>query len=313
MILRPGERRSNRSRRRVSCPCLNREPHARALTPSNITSVRRGVIIVLSTSLALLFWGFSREERPAAGGEGSGLAAEADSAKRGSPIWQAGYERGDLSHWPVNFCVTSYSCSVSTDPAAPQGRYSARYEVRPGDPKIANGCRAQSSRGADYRSGDYWFRVKTRFPKGYRSSRAYWQIIHQWHESRSDGAVDLATFIGAGLRPFLSGESGGRFYRYWRGPRLQTGVWHDFVYHLKMAPQPSRGFAQVWLNGKRQKMIGGGYRAHGATTSQGLWYPVVGLYQESTSDTRCAGTPGHTLYIDDFRIGRTPQAIGFKR
>jgi polysaccharide lyase-like protein len=274
--------------------------------------VRRALIIVLSTSLALLVWAWSREELPAAAGAGSAmLRDEARPAGRASPIWRADYERGDLSHWPVNFCVASYSCTVSTDPPAPQGRYSARYEVRPGDPKTANGCRAQSSRGVDYRSGEYWFRVTTRFPQGYRSSRAYWQIIHQWHESRSDGAVDLATFIGAGLRPNLSGESAGRFYRYWRGPSLATGVWHDFVYRIKMARNPSRGFAQVWLNGKRQRMVGGGYRAHGATTSQGLWYPVVGLYQKSTSETRCAGTPGHTLYIDNFRIGRTPKAIGF--
>jgi hypothetical protein len=273
--------------------------------------VRRVLIVVVSAGVALLVWACSGEERPAASGEGSGLAIEADSAKKGSPIWRADYERGNLSHWPINFCVAAYSCSVSTDPPAPQGRYSARYEVRPGDRKVANGCRAQSSRGADYRPGEYWFRVKTRFPKGYRSSPAYWQIVHQWHESRSDGAVDLATFIGAGLRPSLSGEAGGNFYRYWRGPPLQTGVWHDFVYHLRMARQPSRGFAQVWLNGKRQKMIGGGYRAHGATASQGLWYPGVGLYQKSTSDSRCAGAPGHTVYIDDFLIGRTPQAISF--
>jgi hypothetical protein len=273
--------------------------------------VRRALIVVLLAGVALLGWACSSEERPAASDAGSGLAIEADSAKTASPIWGAGYESGDLSHWPVNFCVASYSCGVSTYPPAPQGRYSARYEVRPCDPKIANGCRAQSSRGADYRPGEYWFRVKTRFPKGYRASPAYWQLVHQWHESQSDGAVDLATFIGAGLRPTLSGESRGVFYSYWRGPRLQTGVWHDFVYRLKMARRPGRGFAQVWLNGKRQKMIGGGYRAHGATVSQGRWYPVVGLYQESTSDTHCAGTPGHTLYIDDFLIGRTPQAIGF--
>jgi hypothetical protein len=275
--------------------------------------VRRAVIFLLSAGLALLVWACSSEERPAAIDAGSGLAIEADSAKRASPIWRAGYESGDLSHWPVNFCVAAHSCRVSTDPAAPQGRYAARYQVLPGDRKIANGCRAQSSRGADYRPGDYWFRVKTRFPKGYRSSPAYWQIVHQWHESQSEGGVDLATFIGAGLRPQLSGESRGNFYRYWRGPALATGVWHDFVYRIRMARDPSRGFVQVWLNGKRQRMVGGRYRAHGATTSQGLWYPVVGLYQRSTSETHCAGTPGHTLYIDDFLIGRTREAIGFKR
>jgi Polysaccharide lyase len=274
--------------------------------------VRRALIVVVSAGMALLVCACSGEERPAAGGAGSGLAIEADSAKTASPIWRGGYETGDLSHWPVNFCVAAHSCSVSTHPAAPQGRYSARYEVRPGDHKIANGCRAQSSRGADYRSGEYWFRVRTRFPKGYRSSRAYWQIVHQWHESSSEGGVDLAMFITAGLRPELSGESGGRSYKYWVGPALSTGVWHDFVYRIRMARDPSRGFAQVWLNGKRQRMVGGGYRAHGATTSQGLWYPVVGLYQRSTSETRCAGSPGHTVYIDDFLIGRTRKAVGFK-
>jgi hypothetical protein len=202
---------------------------------------------------------------------------------------------------------------VSTDPAAPQGRYSARYEVRPGDAKTANGCRAQSSRGVDYPPGEYWFRVKTRFPKGYRSSRDYWQVVHEWHESQSDGGVDLATSITTGLRPELSGNSGGTSYRYWLGPPLATGVWHDFVYRIRMNSDPSQGFAQVWLNGKRQTMVGGGHRARGATTSQGAWYPVIGLYQRSTSDVRCAGTPGHTVYIDDFVIGRTAKDVGFKR
>jgi hypothetical protein len=274
--------------------------------------VRRALIVVLSTSLALLVWACSGDDQPAAGSDASGLASEARSAKRSSPIWRAAYETGDLSHWPVNFCVASYSCRVSTDPAAPQGRYSGRYEVRPGDAKIANGCRAQSSRGADYPPGVYWFRVRTRFPKGYRSSDSYWQVIHEWHESASDGGVDLAMSIDAGLRPELSGDSGGRFYRYWRGPSLATGVWHDFVYRIRLSGDPSRGFAQVWLNGKRQKMVGGGYRARGVTASQDRWYPLVGIYQRSTSNSVCAGSPGHTVYVDDFLIGRTPKAVGFK-
>jgi hypothetical protein len=278
-----------------------------------MTSVRRALIIVLATSMALLVWACSGDDRPAARGDDSGLAIEARSAKRSSPIWRAAYETGDLSHWPVNFCVASYSCRVSTDPAAPQGRYSARYEVRPGDAKIANGCRAQSSRGADYPLGEYWFRVRTRFPKGYRSSDAYWQVIHEWHESASDGGVDLAMSIDAGLRPELSGDSEGRFYRYWRGPSLATGVWHDFVYRIRFSRNPSRGFAQVWLNGKRQKMVDGGYRARGATASQDRWYPLVGIYQKSTSNSRCAGAPGHTVYVDDFLIARTPEGVGFKR
>ncbi|HYP47234.1 MAG TPA: heparin lyase I family protein [Thermoleophilaceae bacterium] len=193
----------------------------------------------------------------------------------------------------------------------------ARFEVREGDlePQTGYEGRCELLPGPVVPDGeDVWQRFSVSFSRGF-STTNYAQFA-QWHASGGDGQAALA-FRVAGASQRLQVAHGGGTTRYWTGPVLETGRRYDFVAHIKFDDDPERGYVELWLDGERQQMHGGGARAYGPTSDpcisagcpdsdpSGSVYPKLGIYRSRTD------TNSVTLFADDFRLGREAGNIGF--
>jgi hypothetical protein len=192
-----------------------------------------------------------------------------------------------------------------------------RFEVREGDrePQTGYEGRCEILPGPTVDDGDeVWQRFTVEFAPGF-STTNYIQFA-QWHAAGGYGQAALAFRVAGGSHRMQVAHGGGAV-RYWTGPPLVPGRSYDFVAHIRFDDDPDQGFVELWLDGRRQKMEGGGERAHGPTSDPCLAsdcpspdpspsvYPKLGIYRTSSDTSTVA------LYADDFLLGREAGSVGF--
>ena len=152
---------------------------------------------------------------------------------------------------------------------------------------------------------DLWFGFSTYLADGW-PLYPDWQAITQFKQN-FDGAPPLALFVEDAQYKVEGG------FGYPSGPRpfslpiapVKTGVWVDWVWHVKFSADPGVGFVEVWKDGalvlpRYAPRSGTLYPAAGAQAGN---YVKTGPYRDP------AVTTPATMYLDDWRIGTSRAAV----
>jgi hypothetical protein len=199
------------------------------------------------------------------------------------------FESGNLRQWD-DIQALPGRVGVVTWPRK-QGRYAARFVVRPGDDPInASGNRAEAFELTGERQGvASWWRWSTRFPRRFRPIMGDWNIFTQWHHSGPTCQPNVTfhvertsrrAYLGVNVRGgWLNvGNCTTGSFRRWRLAPLRRARWHTFVFHVKWSSDPNVGFVEVWLNGRKRIR-----RTHLATLYAGQFVYVKQGYARNYS------------------------------
>ena len=165
--------------------------------------------------------------------------------------WTGDFESGNLAQWDGVQEVGAGRVSVEHT-VVRQGRYAARFEVRPGDRWAGQDSeRAEILKGEGEIAGDesYWA-WSTYFPASFVSDpNAGFQMFTQWH-STSNTNLSGVTFQVVKeelVMRVAGGATPADWHAYDLGP-LVRGAWQDFMIHVRWS-SGGDGLIDVWRNG----------------------------------------------------------------
>ncbi len=172
----------------------------------------------------------------------------------GGVIWRGDYETGNFSQWECGLQVQAEGrATVVTSPVR-QGKYAARYEVRPGDHNVGTGngerTEVKSCRHA-VEGEEQWWAWSTMFAPDFSASNSDWNIFTQFHNSGTTGGR-VEFYVNGNSMQFVThgGELNNPTARFCEIAKRTNGKWYDFVIHVKWS-SANTGFAEVWVNGKK--------------------------------------------------------------
>ena len=189
-----------------------------------------------------------------------------------------------------------------------QGRYAARFEVRPGDNNVAGSGTGERTHvyigtaTTDSVEGreQYWA-WSTYIPPDFTAPMGGWNSFVGFHHTGTTGGGNIAFSVNDMSRIMFLAR-GGAFDNpirkdYTLAP-LTKGRWYDFVLHIKWSSDPSVGFVEVWLNGSRvvPKTI-----TPTLYVGQGV-YLKMGYYRAAYDQTT-------VIYHDGMRRGSTYEEV----
>lgn len=231
----------------------------------------------------------------------AGAAPKQPAALGGMELQRADFETGDFTQWDGKNVVADRSARIVRSPVR-QGRYSARFEVRRGDNPIGFGDRAQVALGTDESEGQVRaYRWSTLFAKSFPTYDG-WQVVAQWH-AKADGSPPLAFYVDRDsliLKANRFSSPGRRIdeVELWRGPLLR-GRWRDIGVRARWSGSDARGWVELWIDGRRQRLDDGSLRRRIRTMYPGIEnYFVLGYYRQF--GLRGTGI----VYHDGFRMTR---------
>ncbi|WP_338863601.1 polysaccharide lyase [Myxococcus stipitatus] len=201
-------------------------------------------------------------------------------------VWRGDFETGNRSQYSGEQMVSSDRLLVVTNPVA-QGKYALKVTVKQGDDPInSSGNRNELVyQGGEKEGSEYFYRWNVMFAPDFPSVDT-WQLFTQWHHTGCCGSPPLEFYVrGEEIRMVLNHDN----TIPWR-TKLQRGVWHEFILHVKWSSKASTGFVELWHN--KQKVL----QKRSAVTmfaGQGN-YLKLGLYRSDTVK------PVGVLYHDGF-------------
>lgn len=226
-------------------------------------------------------------------------------------LWVGDFETGDLSQYgvvPTND-VGGATPTIVTSPVR-DGRYAVRLGVK-GATTAADGicCGTRNElvpRFPDLHEGDdLWFGFSTYLADGW-PLYPDWQAITQFKQN-FDGAPPLALFVEDAQYKVEGGygyPAGSRPFSLPIAP-VRTGIWVDWVWHVKFSADPGIGFVEIWKDDvlvlpRYAPPSGTLYPASGNRAGN---YVKTGPYRDPTLTTP------ETMYLDDWRIGASRAAV----
>jgi hypothetical protein len=162
-----------------------------------------------------------------------------------SVIWRSSYDNGDLSAWSKIEAVKPDRLTVVNDPQGGKARVLQVKVIQGDDPINASGNRNEVVyTGDNIQEGDErFYEWSTLWPKSYQSADA-WQLFTQWHHTGTSGSPPVELYaIGDQIYLRCSGEV------VWSAP-LDKGRWHRFMIHIKWSKDKSKGFVELFQDGK---------------------------------------------------------------
>jgi hypothetical protein len=211
------------------------------------------------------------------------LALAASATAEARVVKRLDYESGDFRQW-VATQARPGGARIVRAPRS-QGRFAARFLVRPGDDPIgASGERAEVWATTNERKGrTSWWKWSTRFPRGFRPARNWWNVFTQWHNSGDACQPSVSFVVDAFTRPYrlkllvnagsLNGCNASTQKAYSLG-RLRRAKWLTFVFHVRWSPKRRWGFVEVWRNGRkvvRKKRVATLYYGQSVYVKQGFY------------------------------------------
>jgi len=214
------------------------------------------------------------------------LSALLTLSAQAAVVWRGDFETGDRSQYYAAQMVSADRLAVVPSPVV-QGKYALKVTVKNGDDPInSSGNRNELVyKGYEAAGSEYFYRWRTMFAADYPNYDS-WALFAQWHHDSSAGGSPPISFytVGNEIRLQVGGSSD---QVVWTTP-LVRGVWHDFVFHVRWAPD-SRGFVELYYNGKL--VLPKTYRAN--QFGSALNYFKIGLYRDSEI------VPTGVVYHDD--------------
>jgi hypothetical protein len=225
------------------------------------------------------------------------LGASARTYGGSAPAWNGDFESGNLGQWDA---VQQVGDRVTLERAiVRQGRYAARFEVKPGDRWAGlGGERAEVLKSVgEVEGGESYWAWSTYFPRTFVSDpTAGFQMFTQWHSTSNTNnsgvsfQVDherLVVRYDGGAAP-----TGTVWQHFDLGPLVRS-VWQDFIVHIRWSSGAS-GSIDVWRNGRLVVS-----HATGANIGAGLGtYVKQGFYRPPTSSAT-------VVYDDAMRYGKS--------
>lgn len=210
-------------------------------------------------------------------------------------VWKGDYETGSLSQWPIVQKVASDRIQIAQDPTR-QGKYAARFEVRPGDNIGNTSPRAEVAAELHEQEGDEryyrWFTYfDPAFPTNFENS---FITFTQWRSTNESGAYSSFMLWGDEIELRLDGTR-------WEAP-LVKGVWHEFIYHVKWSADPNVGFIELWYDGQLVMPKTAAKTMYGNPGGGIENYVKQGLYKSDE-------IPTGVLYHDGFVSGTSLESV----
>ena len=224
------------------------------------------------------------------------MAALASSGSAGVR-WRGDYETGDFSQWDCGVQEkVAGRASIVTSPVR-QGKYAARYEVRPGDTNVAGSGNGERTEALSCRSPqdgeEQWWGWSTMFASDFSASKSTWNSFTQWHNSGTSGGTLGFVVVGKELRfQSFGGNPSSPAFRSCKIADRTNGKWYDFVFHVKWSSSANVGFAEVWVNGTKVVEL---MNTPTLYTGQGV-YPKQGYYRQGQPNVG-------VIYYDGMRQG----------
>ncbi len=172
------------------------------------------------------------------------------------------FDTGNFSQW-TNQHALAYGAQIVRRPRH-QGRYAARFAVRPGDDPIgASGERAEVLFKTGEREGvESWWKWSTRFPRNFRPIEGHMNTFTDWHHTGPSCHAPVQFLINGWEDParLELRISAGRFNpgtcetssgKSWRIGHLRRGRWQTFVFHVRWSSDRDRGFVELWRDGRK--------------------------------------------------------------
>lgn len=164
----------------------------------------------------------------------------------GLTSFRGDWETGNTSQWNVN-CVAKDRLQIVTSPVR-QGRYAARFEVRPGDKPSSSGERCEVYRdyhGDESAGQSYYYAWSTMVASPWVNPRNY-GIFVQFHTTWPMApALEISTQYGEFYLITRGGDRNnydGR--RTTLVPTMSPGKWNDFVMFVKWGVRD--GAVKIW-------------------------------------------------------------------
>jgi Polysaccharide lyase len=173
------------------------------------------------------------------------------------------YESGNFRQW-AGVDALKGRATVVRSPVR-QGRYAARFVVKPGDNPLpgATGERAEAFAWTNESEGkESWWKWSTYFPTGFHpNAGSSWNVFTQWHQTAHTCPSPIAFEVNAysspaKLRLHLYGGNINlstcrtSVTRTWNFATLRRNRWFTFLFHVKWSADKSVGFVQLWVNGR---------------------------------------------------------------
>lgn len=283
------------------------QTNGRAGRGAHRQAVRRGASrravagAVLGTAVLALSGGIGAppaEARTGAAGTSAATAVSAAAAPTAVPVgsrelFVGDYETGDFSQWQTcqakNLNARCRTIGTGNDQMrivegaeAHQGRFAARFNIRPGDvPPFGGRERSEvqsNAEGAVVREGDErWYQWSMKFPADFQNPRGVWFIVLQWHSAK--GSPPLAINVGSKGEIVIGGDGLKGEPRRTIGT-VRPGEWVDYVLHVKFSRSRDTGFIEGWENGRQTVP-----RYDRASMVDGSNYLKQGVYRDSGPPT----------------------------
>jgi hypothetical protein len=175
-------------------------------------------------------------------------------ASQAASLWTGNYETGNFAQWGSVQSMPGRATIVGD--RVHEGRYAARYEVRPGDDPLGSGGeRAEAMALTGETAGtESWWAWSTYFGDDFQPAPdTIWNIFTQWHHTGSTGQANAHFELDAETSPWhlqlrtFGGLLNQNERRFNLGD-FRRNTWLDFVFHVRWAPDAT-GFVEVWVNG----------------------------------------------------------------
>jgi hypothetical protein len=183
------------------------------------------------------------------------------SLGRSTVAWRGDFETGTLTQWDNGVQAKDASRVAVVSAPLRQGKYAARFEVRPGDNNVAGsgtGERAEVLAKASTTDGvegheSYWA-WSTYFPSTFDAPMGGWNAFTQFHHTGPTGQANMM-FAVADMKSLtlrvMGGDPNAPARKDFVLAPLQKGAWYDLVLHVKWSASASTGFVEAWINGNR--------------------------------------------------------------
>jgi len=227
--------------------------------------------------------------------------------RRDGFLFVADFESNSSRGWAEDLCC-DHSFDIVADPVR-GGQAAARLHLRRDDPRVEQGMRAELKRyGLFPMKRERWYGYSLFVPSDYQADDISPEIVTQWH--------DIPDFhLGETWRPpalsLVMSNGNWTIEQIWESSdpsvseksarasiplgAVETGRWHDWVFHLKWSPEAD-GLLEVWHDGRPV------VSKTGPNTYDDAIAPFfkLGIYklrwnEESAIEQR-------TLYVDEVRI-----------
>lgn len=196
----------------------------------------------------------------------------------GPTLWAGSWETGNTSQWSGCQKTADYSIQIQSN-LVREGARAARFEVHDGDNPIGSGERSECQKTTgEVEGSERWYSWSTYFAPDFpvSNSTSGWATFTQWHANASTGSPPLGFYLEGGKMVLkMHRQSSPASYLSINTPwgmdfASNRGRWIDFNMRVKWSGSDSVGWAELWVDGVKQRMnwpAGGNAAAYGGLNS----------------------------------------------